>query len=51
MEMAGLCAVCGAPGVMHTCGHCGSHVCPRHYQARSGLCTVCAGGLRFGKNK
>ncbi len=46
MEMAGLCAICGQPGAMHTCSLCGRNVCAQHYDAAHGVCTSCMQGKR-----
>lgn len=39
MAVVGLCAVCRAPGAIHTCSLCGQLVCPRHYRHGRGACT------------
>lgn len=39
MEVAGLCALCGAPGVLRTCALCGRTVCATHFDHASGACT------------
>jgi len=43
MEMAGLCAYCGRPGVMYSCQHCGQQVCKAHYNAKYNICSACGG--------
>lgn len=45
MSVAGLCEVCGVPGVEHTCERCGKLVCDRHFDDEVGLCVACASEL------
>ena len=42
MSVSGLCAVCNAPDVEHTCDRCGSLVCDEHWDGETGLCVECA---------
>lgn len=44
MKVTGLCAVCGRPGILHTCSICGTTVCERHIDHGSGVCVRCRSG-------
>ncbi|KAA0002587.1 MAG: orotate phosphoribosyltransferase [Thermoplasmata archaeon] len=41
MEVMGICAICGKPGIMHTCGLCGRNVCSEHFDAAHSICAEC----------
>ncbi|MCD6481129.1 MAG: orotate phosphoribosyltransferase [Thermoplasmata archaeon] len=45
MEMMGMCAVCGTPGVMFTCRICGRMVCATHFNPATGTCVECGGRM------
>jgi hypothetical protein len=36
----GLCAVCQAPGAIHSCTLCGRTVCAQHWRHGAGTCTM-----------
>lgn len=42
MEVTGVCAHCGAHGIVKTCTLCGQLVCRQHFDAPTGACVVCA---------
>ncbi|WP_226023293.1 hypothetical protein [Halomicrobium salinisoli] len=42
MSVTGLCEICEAPSVEHTCDRCGQLVCERHFDEDAGVCVECA---------
>lgn len=43
MKVAGLCAICERPGVLHSCALCGRTVCERHVDPATSICASCGG--------
>lgn len=47
-EVMKLCHICGKPA-KSACKMCGRPSCSDHYDAKTGMCSECAGGKKFGR--
>jgi hypothetical protein len=49
MSVSGICEICAAGEVEHTCSRCAQLVCDEHFDEETGLCVECVADVGAGR--